>query len=369
MSNLSRAADSPTHSCLLDRSSLQILRSEFAACLLKWEWCLTKFPTFYLTAVYRLDPSCGAANAAHDETAVVPDPLFTTQEEDDQLSNPTIEPHGDQQTQVNPDPSYLTLSQLSPRKREVLAPISATTDPADDGETPTVVNNTAAGTSERPTSPPLPMRTSIKRAGSPVVEPPAHARKRSKTTSGQPAPLASKEPRGRKPALHPSRVKNTPAVATSSGPSGASRTRRVVSATASVASADRAHKIDGANKSGGPPLRSLSKPVPGGEGNTTALTAAHSAQGLSKSSQSTRNAAVPNNPTSRSGHFTRSQRENVPTNEVQASAGQTAGRSTSTATDRLVRSHAVFLSEFFPGGLWFASEGGDRATCHPAASR
>ncbi|RPD64622.1 hypothetical protein L226DRAFT_529001 [Lentinus tigrinus ALCF2SS1-7] len=271
---------------------------------------------------------CGnAADAAQNKTAIVPEPLLTMQEEDHRPTASMLDTNGDQRTEFNPDPGYLTISQLSPRKREAPA-----TSPADAEEALNTVIRAPAATSERPTSPPSPMRSSIKRAGSPALEPAVHTRKRSKTASEQSAPLAS---RGHKPALRPSRVKNTPAAATSSGPSGASRTRRVVSATASVTSADRAARIDGVNKSGGPSLRSLSKSVPGGEGNTTALTAAHSVQDLIKSSQSTRNAALPNGTTSRSGHFTRSQRENVHTTQEQPSAGHAAGRSTSTATDRL----------------------------------
>ncbi|KAI8990656.1 hypothetical protein BD414DRAFT_307741 [Trametes punicea] len=79
--------------------------------------------------------------------------------------------------------------------------------------------------------PPSPIRSSIKRAGSPTHEQAAHQRKRSKTTSGSSAPT-SKDGAPRRPALQPSRARNTPADASTAG---AVHARRVVSASASSA--------------------------------------------------------------------------------------------------------------------------------------
>ncbi len=310
--------------------------SESAAFSRMFALCLTRLT--YFVAVYRPDQCDGTADAAHDETAVVPGPISTMQDGDYRPTASMRSTSSDHRPEAVREPEYLTLSHLSPRKCEAPVPAPGTSDPPDAEETPDSAIDTAAATSGPP--PPPPVRTSIKRAGSPAVELPAHTRKRSKTASEQPAPLAYKE---RKTRVQPSRVKKAPAAATSSGPLGASRTRRVVSATASVTGADRAARVDGANRTGGS-SKSLSKLVPGGEGNAATLTAAHSVQGLSKSSQSKRNATVP---TSRSGHFTRSHRENVPTNQEHPTAGQTAGRSTSAATDRLVRPHAGFPSECF----------------------
>ncbi|KAL1951703.1 hypothetical protein VTO73DRAFT_852 [Trametes versicolor] len=104
---------------------------------------------------------------------------------------------------------------------------------------------------------PSPMRRSIKRAGSPACEPPAQQRKRSKTTSGPSAPLASKEPLPRKPALQPSRSRNGAAAAASNG----ARARRVVSASASTANLGA--KTDGARQPAVAPLKPLSHSGPG----------------------------------------------------------------------------------------------------------
>ncbi|OJT03096.1 hypothetical protein TRAPUB_6439 [Trametes pubescens] len=102
---------------------------------------------------------------------------------------------------------------------------------------------------------PSPMRRSIKRAGSPACEPPAQQRKRNKITSVPSAPPASKEPLPRKPALQPSRSRNTAAA------SNGARARRVVSASASTANLGA--KTDGARQPAVAPLKSLSQSGPG----------------------------------------------------------------------------------------------------------
>ncbi|KAL7285052.1 hypothetical protein ACG7TL_000143 [Trametes sanguinea] len=135
------------------------------------------------------------------------------------------------------DSNYLTLSQLSPRKPGIdgSVPLSTTRSglTAEEQTPAEACHQQTSGPQvselERPTSP---MRSSIKRAGSPTNEPDAHRRKRSKKTSVPSAPTSSRECAPRRPALQPSRARNASAPASAAG---AVRVRRVVSASASGA--------------------------------------------------------------------------------------------------------------------------------------
>ncbi|CDO73411.1 hypothetical protein BN946_scf185013.g45 [Trametes cinnabarina] len=155
---------------------------------------------------------------------------LSTHQSDALLSGPT-------EQKVVPDSSYLTLSQLSPRKTgfdgDESSSIAASRlgieeqAPAEDLHQRTA--RTQVSEVERP---PSPMRSSIKRPGPPTDEQDAHRRKRSKTTTESSAPASSKECALRKPALQPSRARNAPAATSNAG---ALRGRRVVSASASSA--------------------------------------------------------------------------------------------------------------------------------------
>ncbi|KAI9066450.1 hypothetical protein FKP32DRAFT_1589518 [Trametes sanguinea] len=198
---------------------------------------------------------------------------------------PSAQPLSNQQSDaMHPEPlvqkpahdsSYLTLSQLSPRKPgfDGIAPSSTprsrltATDqtPAEDCHQQT--SGPQVSEPERPTSP---MRISIKRAGSPTNEPGAHRRKRSKTTSVPSAPTSSKECAPRRPALQPSRARNASAAASTAG---AVRARRVVSASSSSANLQTKATVE-TRKPATLSARSTSRVAPGREDGKAKRTAA-----------------------------------------------------------------------------------------------
>ncbi|KAI0354659.1 hypothetical protein OH77DRAFT_1425745 [Trametes cingulata] len=197
----------------------------------------------------------GAATASVPE-ATAPAPIAIDHPSD-------ARPVNDQVEKAVAEPSYLSLSQLSPR-RDRGGESSATLASGSHGprEAPASVLNQLSAEPQvsEVERPPSPMRRSIKRAGSPSCEPQGHQRKRSKTTSGHSAPTSSKECAPRKPALQPSRARNVPAAASTAG---AGRARRVVSASAS--SANLRAKADDVRKLGIAHSRSHSRSGPGGE--------------------------------------------------------------------------------------------------------
>ncbi|KAI0334005.1 hypothetical protein GY45DRAFT_140266 [Cubamyces sp. BRFM 1775] len=180
---------------------------------------------------------------------------------------PDPQPVGHLGCEPTPDPSYLTISQLSPRKAgsdratsaTTLAPGSHITEqtPIEALDQLTAAPQVSESVSGRP---PSPMRSSIKRAGSPSGEHPAHQRKRSKTTSGPSVPTFSKESAPRKPALQPSRARNVPAAAATAATAPARRT-----VSASVSSANPRVKAEEARKLPTSSSRSLSRSGPGRE--------------------------------------------------------------------------------------------------------
>ncbi|KAI0368909.1 hypothetical protein BV20DRAFT_431524 [Pilatotrama ljubarskyi] len=211
------------------------------------------------------------------------------------------------------EPSYLSLSQLSPRRpRDRGAEPSATLAPGSPSarETPESVFHQPAAEPQvsEANCAPSPMNHSIKRAGSPAFEPSEHQRKRSKTTSGQSAPNASKECASRKPALLPSRARNVPAAASAAG---AGRARRAVSASAS--GANLRAKADNPQKPALTHLRPLSRHGPGGEADVTKKTKGPGRDQVLDGDSGAQLLAISEG--GRSGDASDSQRENIPRTE------------------------------------------------------
>ncbi|OSD00852.1 hypothetical protein PYCCODRAFT_1436916 [Trametes coccinea BRFM310] len=173
------------------------------------------------------------------------------------------------------DSNYLTLSQLSPRKPGIdgSVPLSTTRSglTAEEQTPAEACHQQTSGPQvselERPTSP---MRSSIKRAGSPTNEPDAHRRKRSKKTSVPSAPTSSRECAPRRPALQPSRARNASAAASAAG---AVRVRRVVSASASGANLQTKATVE-TRKPATLTVRSVSRTASGREDGEAKRTAA-----------------------------------------------------------------------------------------------
>ncbi|KAI0830891.1 hypothetical protein BC628DRAFT_911169 [Trametes gibbosa] len=149
----------------------------------------------------------------------------------------------------------------------------------------------------------LPMRRSIKRAGSPAREPPAQQRKRPKTTSGHPAP-PSKESAPRKPTLQPSRSKNAPAPASSTN---AARARRIASASASSTNLYTKAKVAQKPDAAAPMSLSLSGPDMKGIG----AQARGPVRGKIPDGDSGAHAVLSKSGGGRSGDASRSQKENL----------------------------------------------------------
>ncbi|KAI0778841.1 hypothetical protein BD413DRAFT_490153 [Trametes elegans] len=244
----------------------------------------------------------------------VPSPVATDHRSDEQQVT-------DQDERTVPEPNYLTVSQLSPRKTGDNARMSPTTLASGSRQAPAVVldqPSTKPQVSEA-ARPPSPMRSSIKRAGSPAGESLFHQRKRSKTTSGPSAPTSSKESAPRRPALQPSRARNAPAAAPSAG---AARARRVVSSSAGGAASHA--KADGVHKPGPTTERSSLRRGPGGE-----------ADGAKKTKGLGRNMVLDGDSGAhvasgsrggRSGDASRSQRGNVPGAEERQTHDQRDGQ-------------------------------------------
>ncbi|KAI0756412.1 hypothetical protein C8Q80DRAFT_28046 [Daedaleopsis nitida] len=289
---------------------------------------LMSFGQKLIENTHKQDQREDTGSEPRSETVVDPDPLSVSVGRD--VLSPPFTDRLSSADGVQPvcGSVYLTLSQLSPRKQGALGTTTVMVDSRIDEET-------LAPALDQPSPPavmsldrpPSPMRSSTKRTGSPVAEPQTHTRKRSKTTSGSSAPLVSKEP---KSTLQPSRAKNVPAASTGSGPSGLSRTRRVVSATASVPGADRAVKTSGARKPAVPTSRSMSNASPVEEGGVCVSSKAEK-PGPGLPVQSSRPAASSRN-MGRSGH--RSQRENLPNVQERSKDEEKHARPTSTTGDR-----------------------------------
>ncbi|KAH9897677.1 hypothetical protein C8Q73DRAFT_743881 [Cubamyces lactineus] len=166
-----------------------------------------------------------------------------------------LQPVGHLGSEPTSDPSYLTISQLSPRKAGADRTISTATLASGSH----ITEQTPIEALDHFTAAPQ-VSEPVSRAGSPSGEHPAHQRKRSKTASGSSGPTSSKESAPRKPALQPSRARNVPATAATAATAPARRT-----VSASVSSANLRVKAEEARKLPTSGSRSLSRSGPGGE--------------------------------------------------------------------------------------------------------